>query len=212
MPFIPVPNAAAVEIRFLLDGQHIENTLGFERADAVTEANLTDLNGAVTGWWLENMAPLQPTALQLVEVVCTDLTTDSGPQVTIAPATEQFGLVDSPALPNNVSLCVSFRTGHRGRSSRGRNYIPALWEAGVVANTVGGTIVTAFAAAYTELITDTGLADAGWTWVVISRFSGVDADHHPIPREEGTVLPVTSVTIVDPIVDSMRRRLPGRGT
>jgi len=211
MPFVPVSNTAMVEIRFLLDDQHIENTLYFERADAVTSENLTSLNNAVLAWWIDNMSTLQPTALQLSEIVCTDLTSDSGPQVTLAPPVAQFGSVDSPVLPNNVSLAISFRTGLRGRSFRGRNYIPALWEGGVIGNTVGTTIVDAFATAYTELITDTGVADAGYTWAVVSRFSGVDGDGKPIPRETGLSTPVASVVIVDATVDSMRRRLPGRG-
>jgi len=47
--------------------------------------------------------------------------------------------------------------------------------------------------------------------VVVSRFSGVDADGHPIPRTTGVSTLVASVAIVDPVIDSQRRRLPGRG-
>jgi len=43
-------------------------------------------------------------------------------------------------------------------------------------------------------------------------FGGVDPDTgKPIPRAEGVTTPVQSVVITDTIVDSQRRRLPGRG-
>ena len=52
---------------------------------------------------------------------------------------------------------------------------------------------------------------AGYTWVVASRFSGVDAEGDPIPRAAGITTPITTVLIVDNLVDSQRRRLSGRG-
>lgn len=211
MAFVSVPNAALVELRFLNLLQHVENTLWFERADAPTVANLSALATAVKAWWLANMKPLQPTSVLMNEVVATDMTTNTGPQVSIPAVAGDQGSVSDPALPNNVSLAVSFRTAARGRSFRGRNFIPALWETGVVGNTVQDTIVAAIQLAYEQLIIDAGVAAAGWTWGVASRFSGVDANGDPIPRATGIFTPIVSVVIVDPTVDSARRRLPGRG-
>jgi hypothetical protein len=212
MPFVPVPNAVLVESRMLLDSQHIENTLWFRREAGVLPANMSTLIDAVSDWWTAHMAPLTPNVVLLTEFVATDMTVADSFQVSLAPLGGIPGSVASPALPNNVSLAVSFRTGLRGRSFRGRNYVSALWEAGVDGNTVGPTIVAAFQAAYEELITDTGIAGTGYVWGVASRFSGVTVDHHPIPRSTGLFTPISGVVVVDPTVDSMRRRLPGRGT
>jgi len=211
MPFVPVANTVMVEIRYLLDLQHIENTLYFESAGAPTPATITQLINAVEGWWIANLKPLIPTAVTLVEFVGTDLTTASGPQVTLPPVGPQAGSVADPVLPNNVTIAISFRTGLRGRSFRGRNYHPALWETGVISNTLQNTIVAAIQAAYNALIVDAAVIAAGFTWVVVSRFSGVDANGDPIPRAAGVTTPVLSALIVDPTIDSMRRRLPGRG-
>ena len=211
MPFVPVPNSALVEVRFLNFLQHVENTLWFNRADAPDVANLTALATAVKAWWLAQMKPLQPTSVLMNEVVATDMSSATGPQVSIPAVTGDQGVVSSPSLPNNCSLAVSFRTASRGRSFRGRNYIPALWEQGVDDNTVQPTIVAAIQLAYEQLIIDTGIAAAGWTWGIASRFHGVDAQHKPIPRATGIFTPIVSVVIVDPTVDSARRRLPGRG-
>lgn len=211
MPFVPVNGVALVELRYLLDNQHIENTLYFETGDGVDAANLLLLLNAVESWWLDNMAALVPDAVTLVELVATDLTTATGPQVSVAPTGGDPGTVADPVLPNNVTIAISFRTAQRGRSFRGRNYHPALWETGVIKNTVQDTIVAAIQDAYTALIGNTDVLGAGYTWVVVSRFSGVDADGDPIPRVAGIATAITSVLIVDPIIDSQRRRLPGRG-
>jgi hypothetical protein len=56
------------------------------------------------------------------------------------------------------------------------------------------------------------LEPAGATWVVISRFSGVDPiTHRPIPRSEGITTPIDNAAFTDNKSDSQRRRLPGRG-
>lgn len=211
MPFVPVANTALFEFRYLMDLQHIENTLYFESAGAITPADLTALINAMETFWNAEFQPLIPVTIELVEMVATDLTSATSAQVTLAPVVTSLGAVNDPALPNNVSLSVSFRTAQRGRAFRGRNYWPALWETGVIKNTVQDTIVAAIQDAYNALITDAGVTAAGFTWVVVSRFSGIDGDGKPIPRVAGITTPVISATIVDPTVDSQRRRLPGRG-
>lgn len=211
MPFVSVQNTVMVELRYLSDLQHIENTLYFERADAPTPTNIGTLLDAVESWWLDNIQPLIPNVLVLTEIVGTDLTTATGPQVAHVPAGGGIGGVADPPLPNNVSIAISFRTGLRGRAFRGRNYHPSLWETGVTKNTLQEEIVTAIQDAYIALVGHADVVAAGYEWVVVSRFSGVDGDGDPIPRAAGVTTPVLTALIVDPTVDSQRRRLPGRG-
>jgi hypothetical protein len=48
--------------------------------------------------------------------------------------------------------------------------------------------------------------------VIASRFSGVDPDTgKPIPRTAGVTTNVITVVAADLVIDSQRRRLPGRG-
>jgi hypothetical protein len=211
MPFVPVPLTVAVEIRYLLDEQHIENTLYFRGLGAPTISSLTGVINGVEAWWVDNMAPLLCDTLDLVEIVATDISSASGPQLALPPVSVSGGALGQPALPNNVTLAVSFRTASRGRSFRGRNYIPVLTEGQVVNNTVGDAAVDGFQAAYEALRIAAGDFTPEHEWVVVSRFSGVDSDKKPIPRTTGIATPVTSVVVVDPVIDSQRRRLPGRG-
>ena len=71
--------------------------------------------------------------------------------------------------------------------------------------------MTAFVDAYNGILTTVTATPSPWVWVIVSRYSGVDGDGRPVPRVAGVTTPVTNVVAVDGTVDSMRRRLPGRG-
>lgn len=195
----------------LLDGQRIENTLYFFNPGGSTLASLISLGSDLEGWWTLNCAPLLPVDVVLNEITLTDLSTATGLQVTRALSTPVAGTLGQPALPNNVSLAVSFRSAIRGRSYRGRNYIPCLTEAQVANSAVTQVVADAWRDAYAAILVAVSGPGDPYVWVVVSRYSGVDADGKPIPRVTGNAEPVNAVVVVDRTVDSMRRRLPGRG-
>jgi hypothetical protein len=210
MPFVPVPNTALVEMRMLLDAQQVENTLYFDFGATPVIGDLTSIANAMITWWESAYSTAITTSVELREVVATDLSSATGPQVSISPAVPAFGDLNDAPLPNNVTLTVSFRTANRGRSFRGRNYVVGLGETQVAGNTVAPSVITAFDGIYSQLLASPVAAIA--TWVVVSRFSGVDpVTGEPIPRVTGIATPIISVTVVDNVVDSQRRRLPKRG-
>lgn len=210
MPFVDVPNTVMVELRMTCDLQQVENTLWFDLGAVPTAPAMSDLLDALLDWWNSEIAPLVNVDVQLRELVATDMSTISGPQVSLTPDTGGLGLLSEELLPNNVSLTVSFRTGFRGRSFRGRNYVIGLSRTQINGSTVLEAVVDGFQAAYTALIA--AAVTGGATWVVASRFSGVNpTTGKPIPRAEGIATPVTTVVVVDAFVDSQRRRLPTRG-
>jgi len=210
MPFVPVPNTVLAEIRMTLDDQQVENTLYFERAGGWTEGTMVDLADELQLWWTNVYSTQCVTAVQLREVQVTDLTSATAGQVAVAPAITALGDLNQEPMPNAVSFTVSFRTALRGRSFRGRNYVVGLGIEQVTGNNVNPAVITSFIANYDNLLL---LASSqGCTWVVVSRFSGIDPDtKKPIPRVTGVTTPVTSVTVVDSTVDTQRRRGPGRG-
>lgn len=211
MPFVPAPNTALVELRGLMDGQQVENTLYFRLGATISPSQLIDLCNNIEGWWLANYAPLTSNAHSLVEIVATDLTTATSASVSVSPVGGDPGEQSSGFLPMNASLAVSFRTAARGRSFRGRNYFIGLTESQVDGNQVQLGTVGAIQDAYELLLPSGGLFDEDWIWVVVSRFSGVDGDGVPVPRTTALTTPIISVVIVDRTIDSARRRLPGRG-
>lgn len=203
MAYVPVPNTAQVNVRGMLDGQTVENTLYFTRSAGWDGQTLTDLAAAVASWWQVRMLPYLHQAYSLVEVVAVDLATQSGPSVTFAPNPPPAGQAAGDVLPNNVALCVSFRTGQRGRSYRGRNYIAAIPEGAITGNTFAQSFVTQIVDAYGFL--PGAVAGLNADWVVVSRFA------NGAPRTVGLATVIQVVVVVDPTADSQRRRLPGRG-
>ncbi len=210
MPFVPCLKVAQIEIRMTADLQHVENTLYFHFVDAVTSIVLAEVGVAIHDWWVANLSPLMWSGVHLNEIVCTDLTSATGPQTTTASTVDDHGQIDDVPLPTNVSLAVSFRTANRGRSFRGRNYFVGIVEGQKSgANTVGDELITGLVDAYTALTDIASGFDA--TWVVVSRFHGVTSAGVPIPRSAGISTEIETVLVVDNVIDSQRRRLPGRG-
>lgn len=210
MPFVPVENTVLVEMRMVLDAQQVENTLWFNFETPPSTTSLATLGAEMLDWWITFYRPLTSTETTLAEIVCTDMSSATGPQVTTTAPVITAGTLSAPVLPSNATLTVSFRTNARGRSFRGRNYIVGLTEEVNTGNTVNTGYVTNVINAYEALLSGGGVLSDG-VWSVVSRYSGVDADGDPIPRLAGVTTGIVAVVVVDRTIDSQRRRLPGRG-
>jgi hypothetical protein len=205
MVFVPKTDAAQVNLRFTLLDQQIENTLYFlYNTGGLTEAEMITLGDDLLTWWATEIAAPLVDDLELREAYVTDMTTQFSPAVTVTPTSAITGGATSDPLPNNVSLCVSFRTSGRGRSARGRNYVGGWSEGSVAGNLVASGTAETIRSGYEELTKPTTFTD-DWTWIVYSRFAQGN------PRPQAFTPPVTSVVLTDLTVDSQRRRLPGRG-
>lgn len=204
MPFVPVPAVALAEVRMLLFGQQIENTLYFKFGGSPTTLDMNGLGDDLIDWWdLQYSQPLS-TQLTLREIAVTSLVSATAPAVVRTPSSPLAGKDDAPASPGNVALAISFRTVNRGRSFRGRNFIPGIPNDQITGNTVASGVVEAIEGAYADLLTRHSISGDG-AWVVVSRFTA------GAPRTTGVATDVTSASVVDPLVDSQRRRLTGRG-
>lgn len=205
MPFIPAPQIIQVEIRGTLAGQQIENRINVDNLAPVTDSDLSSVALEVLTWAETEYMQLITASFQLTEVVATDMTNDSGGQVTMPPSTPTFGVVGSEAMPNEVTLCASLRSASRGRSARGRLFLLNLPRSQVVENNV---IPAHMAAAITALNgLKTAISSLGKAWVVVSY------RHNGVVRPGGPVYyPITNILFVDSVVDSQRKRKPGVGS
>ena len=104
-----------------------------------------------------------------------------------------------------LRLAVSRVRRVPGRSFRGRNYVVGVPQDQVVdINHVQSSYAAAWIDTYSELLE--GTFEEGQQWVIVSRFEDGS------PRETGIASEVLTVTVVDDVIDSQRRRLPGRGS
>lgn len=204
MPFVPSPNVAEAELRFYFDGQLMENTLYFQLGSAPEVEDLQLLGSALIDWYSGNIDTLQSVACQLLGVQVTDLTTAVSPSVFMPATLGTGGTVESPYLPTNCSWTVQFKTAGRGRSSQGRNYVIGLCESHALGSTIDPTTASNYVNAYNVLASG-GSFESGWVWGVLSRISG------GVDRVSGLFQTITVAAYADLLLDSQRRRLPGRG-
>jgi hypothetical protein len=203
------PDATQVTIEGRLLGQQYINRFYTAIATSAAPMNSSQLQEvcAKTATFLElNLLPLLSNTLQITEVRARVMAPDVALQyiLPVELVGEQVGAV----LPNNVSACVSLSSGFAGRGGRGRMYVGGIPQATVSQSTFTSGFVenlnTAFQTGLLARMSETG-PTTSFDVVIYSQFTG------KIQRTEALLTTVTSAALRDNIVDSQRRRLPGRG-
>lgn len=203
MQFVPFTNVVKLEMVFEQDTQICENVFHYQKEDPWTIAEMTTLAGAVKGIWYNSFAPLVSQTLELESVKVTDLSEQNAPGIEYTTGLPSTGNIVTAALPNNVTVVVTWLTNSRGRSFRGRTYHMGLVEEQVLQNQVKQTPLQSLATAYGQLLS---INMGGFTAVlgIASR------QHNGAVRTQGVFTPSIGCR-VNSVVDSQRRRLPGRG-
>lgn len=199
----PTPNVAEVTMTFLADGQYLINKHHFVNTAGWDEGSLNNLGTAVREWWSTEIRVGVPNTTSLVEIEVVDLTEGSNLGISVQTGLPLAGNSGEAALPNHVTLAIKKGTGLIGRSFRGRTYHIGLKEPDVTLNTVNAGTVAFLRDAYDALREPLGVAIPVDMCVLSEVEDGA-------PRAEGICTVVTGIG-VDPVVDSQRRRLPGRG-
>lgn len=202
MGFVPFNNVVRTELFITQDSQRVENVLHWQLSSTPTDTNMSALAANIVSWWNSGIKPISPTNLQLNEVKCTSLNSQTAPVVEYTTGLPIIGTSGNTPMPNNVTVAIRLLTALRGRSYRGRIYHIGTTSNNVSANTILTAYQTALTSVYNALTIPAGFGGA--ELVVASRVSG------GVERTIGVATPVTSVS-VNRIVDSQRRRLPERG-
>lgn len=203
MAFIPIPNTVQVETVFEVHGERCENVYHCQFQAAYDATDIANLLDVFRDWWTVNFRGDNTPEVSLVNLIGTDMDSQTGPRVEDATGLPLAGTGTGQAMPGNVTLAVRWLTDQRGRSFRGRTYYIQLREATIDGNVITAGTATDIADGFAQLLTD--VSTFGAPLVVASRFSG------GAPRTTGLATLITSV-FVDRNVDSQRRRLAQRGT
>jgi hypothetical protein len=203
MSFQPAPGIAQITLHGVVDRQLTINDLFFAISGGVINVPaLVEITSNVADWWTTNITPNLSSDWQSTRVIGVDLTTLNGPRFEMTRAV--VGGVASEAAPNNVAACVKFLTAFRGRSFRGRNYVPAIPNAQITLNTISGGTIDALVNGYAALV-GAGTVAPGWIWVVLSRRTLGAA------RPAGIGSPIVEPSMTTNTVRSMRSREVGHG-
>lgn len=200
MAFVPFEDCVSISICGTLGGQRVCITLSACKPDLET-SDMEALAEELATWVDVELCSDLSEDITFDTITVTDLSSDTGPVVNWS--FESAGGIASPSVPNGTAIVVTFYTEARGRSYRGRNYIPGVPEnARTSSTTISGTVATNLAVDYALMAE--AMAQQGFTHVVASRY------HNGNEREIGVATLVTSYS-VGADFDSQRRRLAGRG-
>jgi hypothetical protein len=205
MALPPAEGIAQAVFNYRQDGQEVKNVIHFGQTAPISTGTLQQLAEDCEGWWRTFLRILQVSTLTLPSITIRDLgATPENPIFRIVGA-PQAGTQAPPGAPNSVTIVLSMRTALAGRSFRGRIYHLGLPNAQIAVNAVQPTHVTALIAAYAELLNfPVGPGETPWVPGVLSYYSG--GALRPTP-----VFTPAVVFTSDGVIDSQRRRLPGRG-
>jgi hypothetical protein len=198
--FIPVPNTIACHLRGTLNGEQVENTLYFHKAEAWSVVTMEAFSAALALWYRTAIVGQLSKEYMYRECMAADLTTADGLLTVDDTGAGLVGGNFSDASSNQAAFCVRFSTGRRGRSYRGRNYIPGIPEDAVS----GGRISTALANLLTTSYDVLNGYDVlfGAQWVVVSRIAD------GVPRAYGISTQVVSASYSTLALASQRGRRP----
>lgn len=203
LPFIPFLNCAEVVVEGQAAGQAAFITLGARFGGAIVGTALQDLADAVAGWVTTNLLPNLHAGLTINQIKATDLTTQFSPVVFSTVGLPASGSVGGAALTNQNAFVESFATLSRGRSNRGRVYVPGI-PPGSLASTTTYSALFVAAMNTVFLALPTALSGVGWTHVILSR------------QENGIRRTIGQATVVTAYlgrvgVGTQRRRVIGHG-
>jgi len=203
LPYIPFADTAEVVIEGTNSGFATFLTMAFTRSGGFSTSDLSDLGSLVEAWVTASLVSNQGAAQEWNLIRTTDLSTESGPVDLKTLLSGNVGTHSGDTIPVQVAMVVSFYTANRGRSFRGRNYVPGLTLNQMSdGSNWGATAIANIGTAYDLLKTDAG--SLGDNLVVLSRF------HNGVRRSTGVATLVTSI-VPKANVGTQRRRVSGHG-
>jgi len=199
MPPQPViPNWVRVIARLAHEGNTMMVGLDFKpnSAGPYTGGQISDLVTGISTAITTQFLALMTSSWSISAYEGTDRSVVGGAFAQYNPV-PNTGTLGGDSTPANCAVVLSKRTGLSGRVNHGRMYIPGVSDALVVGSTVQPTYLLAINALATLLLAYAGPGTLPGKFAIASI-------------KDLAMKTITSYAL-DAIVDSQRRRLPGRG-
>lgn len=204
LPFIPFADCAEVIINGLCGGSQVIFTNAVRKVSTLSDGDLPTIHLIFDDWWQNYCRGSIGDDFVVQTIKVTNLNTVSSGVWEQPPSANPSGAVSGTIAPNNAAQLVSFKTASRGRSYRGRNYLPAIPSANLLdASHITTAAVTALNDAYDQLALS--IVAGGYTHVVLSRYNA------GVRRTVGVATPITNY-IAKSLIATQRRRILGVGS
>lgn len=196
------PDVCKVALVFKRDTRNFINTFHVSKVTEWTLPEMMTLAADFIDWWNTSYKLAMPNAIALIQVQVRkyDPAVPLGFDSNVSPPIP--GSQAGAMLPGNVSSTISWRTGLAGRRFRGRVYVPGIRESDVDdSDLISSALVNLIASASASLLTS----------ALTNGVLGVFHAPKTVPSVFDNTITDVLTSVIENIVDSQRRRLPGRG-
>jgi len=205
MTFIPTPNVVRCAVQGKVNSNDQVVTLWFLGASPATPTDCQLLGDAVVVWSTTEILTILSNGYTAESVNAIAQDSITAPSTISVGTWPLVGAVNSPVIEPQTAPVVKFATSARGRSGRGRNYVPGCPLSSLSApGVVGGSFKTALLNAYGAI--GTYLASSTYNHVVVQHFS------NNAPLSAGVPRFVAQYSMVSDSVGTQRRRRIGVGS
>jgi len=198
-PEIHIPHWVLVQIHYLSQGNRSMNTLSYSSIpDLTSGAQLNDLcqsiwNRITPGWAAAHGQGYALTHITAKTMYPEVLNYEGG----YTPFAALAGTIAQELMPGSIASAIFYDSAYRGRRTHGRQFMGGFTESQVAGDFVSNAVMTWLAQWAANMLTFEAVDDVNLIPVVASR---KDEVLYPLVR-----------AVTENIVDSMRRRLTGRG-
>jgi len=152
MAFIETPDCIKVTMSFLSDaGVVAQNVFHTLNALPSSGAEQNFICGIFADFWSEFYGTLTTVNWKLDYIEARDISVEEGTSTILTVGEDATGAGSASA--DNVSMCITWRTGFAGKSARGRSYLLPPPTSAVLENTITNTHVVNAVAAFNNLKT-----------------------------------------------------------
>lgn len=184
--YIPWPDSAEVVIHWTLFGIPVSITLAATKPGGFNSTEQADLADKVDFWLTGALQPDLSEDILYTGITTTDKRTSTGSVINKTPSSPVAGGVDATSLQINSAMVMSPRSINRGRSGRGRKYVPGIPVSDLADQTKFTTLgVSTIAGDFGSL--DSNMNTAGFSWTIPSEQMG------GVPRTTAVMQEVASL-------------------
>jgi len=204
MSFIPTPNCVRTAVQGHVAADEANITLWFSGVAPADLAALEALGDQVADWAATELVPILSNGYECDSVYLLAQDSNTAPFTTRTTGLPATGGQNSAIQSPQTAPVVKFSTANRGRSGRGRNYVPGVPLSGLSApGVISAGFEASLLAAYGAL--NGYVVIAGFTHVVVSHF------HNKVALSVGLAQAVLAYSITDRALGTQRRRRVGVG-
>jgi hypothetical protein len=207
---VVIPQCAQITLKWAMDGGVYAHNVLYGRypggfVGGVGQAN-TIFTALSTSAQFISLKARMPIETSFAGVSIRDVNTRDQPIIDSA-LSQVGGTNATPALPNEVALCITLRTGLTGRANRGRMFIPNFATDCVQSGNTATSITISNLQGWADTILG-ALAASSYTMVIGQKarvaYTGSTGTEHP--ARDATSTQVLSLLVRDNHFDSQRRR------